>query len=176
MHLKQLSAGSRLKEGCHINRSLLTFGTVMQELSKGRQGHVNYGDHKPNTLSLDFINYVEAEVSRLKQRLRQEVASATPAAVSGLPINEIPDLFASTYSDVPLLDLQPKEILGLRWPEQSGKLLGLIVSSLRALDGATPHDCSEPRRRPQSARKIAFALDKEPISHQFKWRLPFVLF
>ncbi|WJZ87391.1 hypothetical protein VitviT2T_006775 [Vitis vinifera] len=113
----RLSAGPRLKEGCHINRSLLTLGAVTRELSKGRQGHVNYGDPKPNTLSLDFINYVEAEVSRLKQRLRQEVASASPAAVSGLPINDIPDLFTSTYSDVPLLDLQPKEILGLRWPE-----------------------------------------------------------
>ena len=100
---------------------------------------------KPNTPSLDFINYVEAEVSRLKQRLRQEVASATPAAVSGLPIDNIPDLFASTYSDVPLHDLQSKEITGLKWPEQSGKLLGLIVNSPRALDGATPQDCFEPR-------------------------------
>ena len=27
-----LSAGSRLKEGCHINRSLLTLGTVIRKL------------------------------------------------------------------------------------------------------------------------------------------------
>ncbi|KAH7849834.1 hypothetical protein Vadar_023611 [Vaccinium darrowii] len=41
-----LSAGSRLKEGCHINRSLLTLGTVIRKLSKGRNVHVPYRDSK----------------------------------------------------------------------------------------------------------------------------------
>ncbi|KAI4300075.1 hypothetical protein L6164_033492 [Bauhinia variegata] len=41
-----LSGGARLKEGCHINRSLLTLGTVIRKLSKGRQGHINYRDSK----------------------------------------------------------------------------------------------------------------------------------
>ncbi|KAF8364837.1 hypothetical protein HHK36_033184 [Tetracentron sinense] len=63
-----LSAGARLKEGCHINRSLLTLGTVIRKLSysgmettmlsvnyaynamigcsKGRTGHVPYRDSK----------------------------------------------------------------------------------------------------------------------------------
>ncbi|KAJ4838094.1 hypothetical protein Tsubulata_022157 [Turnera subulata] len=41
-----LSSGARLKEGCHINRSLLTLGTVIRKLSKGRQGHINYRDSK----------------------------------------------------------------------------------------------------------------------------------
>ncbi|CAK9315931.1 unnamed protein product [Citrullus colocynthis] len=41
-----LSAGTRLKEGCHINRSLLTLGTVIRKLSKGRNGHINYRDSK----------------------------------------------------------------------------------------------------------------------------------
>ncbi|ESQ44828.1 hypothetical protein EUTSA_v10003349mg [Eutrema salsugineum] len=41
-----LSAGKRLKEGCHINRSLLTLGTVIRKLSKGRNGHVPYRDSK----------------------------------------------------------------------------------------------------------------------------------
>ncbi|KAL3621299.1 hypothetical protein CASFOL_036211 [Castilleja foliolosa] len=41
-----LSAGQRLKEGCHINRSLLTLSTVIRKLSKGRNGHVNYRDSK----------------------------------------------------------------------------------------------------------------------------------
>ncbi|XP_020241611.1 kinesin-like protein KIN-7F isoform X2 [Asparagus officinalis] len=40
------TAGSRLKEGCHINRSLLTLGTVIRKLSKGRNGHVPYRDSK----------------------------------------------------------------------------------------------------------------------------------
>ncbi|XP_041014818.1 kinesin-like protein KIN-7E isoform X2 [Juglans microcarpa x Juglans regia] len=41
-----LSAGARLKEGCHINRSLLTLGTVIRKLSKGKHGHINYRDSK----------------------------------------------------------------------------------------------------------------------------------
>ncbi|KAL8244505.1 hypothetical protein R6Q59_010763 [Mikania micrantha] len=46
-----------------------------------------------------------------------------------------------------------------KWPEQSEELLGLIVNSLRTLDGA---GCPEPRRRPHSAKKIALVLDKAP--------------
>lgn len=49
-----------------------------------------------------------------------------------------------------------------KWPEQSEELLGLIVNSLRALDGAVPQGCPEPRRRPQSASKIALVLDRAP--------------
>ncbi|XP_058098748.1 kinesin-like protein KIN-7F isoform X2 [Magnolia sinica] len=41
-----LSAGTRLKEGCHINRSLLTLGTVIRKLSKGRGAHIPYRDSK----------------------------------------------------------------------------------------------------------------------------------
>ncbi|XP_061338278.1 kinesin-like protein KIN-7G [Gastrolobium bilobum] len=40
------SAGTRLKEGSHINRSLLTLGTVIRKLSKGRNGHIPFRDSK----------------------------------------------------------------------------------------------------------------------------------
>ncbi|KAL9662385.1 hypothetical protein QQ045_027218 [Rhodiola kirilowii] len=40
------SVGARLKEGSHINRSLLTLGTVIRKLSKGRTGHIPYRDSK----------------------------------------------------------------------------------------------------------------------------------
>ncbi|XP_051202775.1 kinesin-like protein KIN-7H isoform X2 [Lolium perenne] len=40
------SAGMRLKEGSHINRSLLTLGKVVRQLSKGRSGHIPYRDSK----------------------------------------------------------------------------------------------------------------------------------
>nr|XP_034889651.1 kinesin-like protein KIN-7G isoform X1 [Populus alba] len=43
---QSLSAGMRLKEGCHINRSLLTLGTVIRKLSKGKNGHVPFRDSK----------------------------------------------------------------------------------------------------------------------------------
>jgi centromeric protein E len=39
--------GARLKEGCHINRSLLTLSTVIRKLSGGkRNGHIPYRDSK----------------------------------------------------------------------------------------------------------------------------------
>ncbi|KAL2346083.1 hypothetical protein Fmac_000083 [Flemingia macrophylla] len=50
-----LSAGSRLKEGCHINKSLLTLGTVIRKLSKGRQGHINYRDSKLTRILQPFL-------------------------------------------------------------------------------------------------------------------------
>ncbi|KAK4384501.1 Kinesin-like protein KIN-7G [Sesamum angolense] len=43
---QSLSAGRRLKEGCHINCSLLTLGTVIRKLSKERNGHIPYRDSK----------------------------------------------------------------------------------------------------------------------------------
>ncbi|CAL5328155.1 unnamed protein product [Camellia sinensis] len=43
---QSLSVGTRLKEGCHINRSLLTLGTVICKLSKGRNEHVPFRDSK----------------------------------------------------------------------------------------------------------------------------------
>ncbi|CAI5535416.1 unnamed protein product, partial [Closterium sp. Naga37s-1] len=42
-------AGTRLKEGCHINRSLLTLATVIRKLSTGsraKAGHIPYRDSK----------------------------------------------------------------------------------------------------------------------------------
>eukprot|EP01018_Ginkgo_biloba_P039375 Gb_04377 [translate_table: standard] len=46
---QSLPAGVRLKEGCHINRSLLTLGTVIRKLSgsnKHKNGHIPYRDSK----------------------------------------------------------------------------------------------------------------------------------
>lgn len=41
-----LSAGTRLREGSHINRSLLTLGSVIRKLSKESNGHIPYRDSK----------------------------------------------------------------------------------------------------------------------------------
>ncbi|XP_057477174.1 uncharacterized protein LOC130764897 [Actinidia eriantha] len=75
--------------------------------------------------------------------------------VPGLPICP-PETSAAGSSENAFLRSKTK------WPEQSEELLGLIVNSLRALDGAVPQGCPEPRRRPQSAQKIALVLDKAP--------------
>ncbi|XP_073389362.1 uncharacterized protein [Physcomitrium patens] len=52
--------------------------------------------------------------------------------------------------------------LKAKWPEQSDELLGLIVNSLRAVEGAVAQGGPEPRRRPQSAQKITVVLEKAP--------------
>ncbi|CAL9774068.1 unnamed protein product [Musa acuminata subsp. burmannicoides] len=49
------SASNRLKEGCHINRSLLTLGTVIRKLSKGRTGHIPYRDSKLTRILQPFL-------------------------------------------------------------------------------------------------------------------------
>ncbi|GAA0157495.1 hypothetical protein LIER_14750 [Lithospermum erythrorhizon] len=41
-----LSPGVHLKEGCHINSSLLTLGSVIRRLSKGKHRHIPYRDSK----------------------------------------------------------------------------------------------------------------------------------
>ncbi|KAI9118075.1 hypothetical protein K1719_010407 [Acacia pycnantha] len=41
-----LTKGTRLREGGHINRSLLALGTVIRKLSKERNGHIPYRDSK----------------------------------------------------------------------------------------------------------------------------------
>ncbi|XP_054788631.1 uncharacterized protein LOC129294355 isoform X2 [Prosopis cineraria] len=75
-------------------------------------------------------------------------------ALPGQPI--FPPETSAVVSENPSFRSKPK------WPEQSEELLGLIVNSLRTLDGAVPQGCPEPRRRPQSARKISVVLDKAP--------------
>ncbi|XP_074586712.1 kinesin-like protein KIN-7J [Curcuma longa] len=49
------SSGVRVKEGCHINRSLLTLGKVIRQLSKGRSGHIPYRDSKLTRILQPFL-------------------------------------------------------------------------------------------------------------------------
>ncbi|XP_042471328.1 kinesin-like protein KIN-7J isoform X1 [Zingiber officinale] len=49
------SSGVRVKEGCHINRSLLTLGKVIRQLSKGRNGHIPYRDSKLTRILQPFL-------------------------------------------------------------------------------------------------------------------------
>ncbi|GMJ07893.1 hypothetical protein like AT5G66310 [Hibiscus trionum] len=103
-----LSAGARLKEGCHINRSLLTLGTVIRKLSRGRNGHIPFRDSKltprthveqsRNTLLFAScakevttnaqVNVVVSDKTLVKQlqrelaRLENELRNAQTASVS----------------------------------------------------------------------------------------------
>ncbi|KAH9297298.1 hypothetical protein KI387_028980, partial [Taxus chinensis] len=86
---------------------------------------------------------------------------STPESVGKaavLPASSPPDSTAHEPSGLNTSNQTQKT----KWPEQSDELLGLIVNSLRALDGAVPQGCPEPRRRPQSAQKIAVVLERAP--------------
>lgn len=62
-----------------------------------------------------------------KQRRRQEAASsAASASVAGISIGDTPDPLASNYGDVPLLDLQSKEVTGLKWTD-----IGALTEDLK---------------------------------------------
>ncbi|KAI3506122.1 hypothetical protein L1887_28478 [Cichorium endivia] len=101
-----------------------------------------------------------------------EISTASAVQSSDMNGNGIPEKpFTATATGQPFCPPETcaassSESSSLRsktkWPEQSEELLGLIVNSLRALDGAVPQGCPEPRRRPQSAQKISLVLDKAP--------------
>lgn len=61
-----------------------------------------------------------------KQRRRQEAASAASASVAGISVGDTPDPLASNYGDVPLLDLQSKEVTGLKWTD-----IGALTEDLK---------------------------------------------
>ncbi|KAL0386919.1 UNVERIFIED_CONTAM: Kinesin-like protein KIN-7F [Sesamum radiatum] len=64
-----LSVGQRLKEGCHINRSLLTLGTVIRKLSCAKEVSTNA---KVNVVMSDkaLVKHLQKEVARLESELR----------------------------------------------------------------------------------------------------------
>ncbi|KAG2408779.1 Kinesin-like protein [Vigna angularis] len=63
------SAGTRLKEGCHINRSLLTLGTVIRKLSCAKEVTTNA---KVNVVMSDklLVKQLQKELARLESELK----------------------------------------------------------------------------------------------------------
>ncbi|KAJ9702253.1 hypothetical protein PVL29_004137 [Vitis rotundifolia] len=63
-----------------------------------------------------------------KQRRREEAAAAAAASasVAGISIGDTPDPLASNYGDVPLVDLQSKEVTGLKWTD-----IGALTEDLK---------------------------------------------
>ncbi|GLJ50491.1 hypothetical protein SUGI_1075860 [Cryptomeria japonica] len=76
-----------------------------------------------------------------------------------LPASSPPDSTAHEPSGLN----NSKQMQKMKWLEQLDELLGLIINSLRALDGAVPKGCPEPKRRPQSTQEIALILERAPI-------------
>ncbi|KAG2652680.1 hypothetical protein PVAP13_1NG372300 [Panicum virgatum] len=79
-----LSAGTRLKEGCHINRSLLALGTVIRKLSMGSNAHIPYRDSK-----LTRILQPSLGVARLESELRQPASNSSLEALVKEKDNQI---------------------------------------------------------------------------------------
>ncbi|CAA0812823.1 P-loop containing nucleoside triphosphate hydrolases superfamily protein [Striga hermonthica] len=118
--------GVRLKEGSHINKSLMTLGTVIKKLSEGAEsqgGHVPYRDSKltrilqpalggnANTAIICNITLAQIHADETKSSL--QFASRALRVTNCAHVNEI-------LTDAALLKRQKKEIEELR-----AKLLGL---------------------------------------------------
>ncbi|GAB4851741.1 hypothetical protein Ancab_031143 [Ancistrocladus abbreviatus] len=112
--------GVRLKEGSHINKSLMTLGTVIKKLSEGAEsqgGHVPYRDSKltrilqpalggnSNTAIICNITLAQIHVEETKSSL--QFASRALHVTNCARVNEI-------LTDAALLKRQKKEIEELR--------------------------------------------------------------
>ncbi|XP_027337202.1 kinesin-like protein KIN-7O [Abrus precatorius] len=117
--------GVRLKEGSHINKSLMTLGTVIKKLSEGAEGqggHVPYRDSKltrilqpalggnANTAIICNITLAQIHTDETKSSL--QFASRALRVTNCAQVNEI-------LTDAALLKRQKKEIEELR-----AKLMG----------------------------------------------------
>ncbi|KAL5812063.1 hypothetical protein ACOSQ3_027013 [Xanthoceras sorbifolium] len=112
--------GVRLKEGSHINKSLMTLGTVIKKLSEGAEsqgGHVPYRDSKltrilqpalggnANTAIICNITLAQIHADETKSSL--QFASRAKCVTNCARVNEI-------LTDAALLKRQKKEIEELR--------------------------------------------------------------
>ncbi|KAH9606325.1 hypothetical protein KSS87_023132 [Heliosperma pusillum] len=112
--------GVRLKEGSHINKSLMTLGTVIKKLSEGAEGqggHVPYRDSKltrilqpalggnANTAIICNITLAQIHADETKSSL--QFASRALRVTNCAQVNEI-------LTDAALLKRQKKEIEELR--------------------------------------------------------------
>ncbi|KAK9079979.1 hypothetical protein SSX86_001654 [Deinandra increscens subsp. villosa] len=138
---------------------------IMVECCQPLTSEDDYSDRA----SPDDIFHPEPSQLHVNDRLDSGIDDiSTPSAVQSSDVNGN-HTSLKTYGFCPLDSCTvatSSENASLRsktkWPEDSEELLGLIVNSLRALDGAVPQGCAEPRRRPNSAKKIALVLDKAP--------------
>ncbi|XP_042515640.1 kinesin-like protein KIN-7O isoform X2 [Macadamia integrifolia] len=112
--------GVRLKEGSHINKSLMTLGTVIKKLSEGAEsqgGHVPYRDSKltrilqpalgGNANTAIICNITLAQVHSDETKSSLQFASRALRVTNCARVNEI-------LTDAALLKRQKKEIEGLR--------------------------------------------------------------
>ncbi|CAH9068847.1 unnamed protein product [Cuscuta epithymum] len=112
--------GVRLKEGSHINKSLMTLGTVIKKLSEGAEsqgGHVPYRDSKltrilqpalggnANTAIICNITLAQVHADETKSSL--QFASRALRVTNSVHVNEV-------LTDAALLKRQKKEIEELR--------------------------------------------------------------
>ncbi|EPS70558.1 hypothetical protein M569_04200, partial [Genlisea aurea] len=123
---KSGAEGVRLKEGSHINKSLMTLGTVIKKLSEGAEsqgGHVPYRDSKltrilqpalgGNANTAIICNITLAQIHADETKCSLQFASRALRVTNCAHVNEI-------LSDAALLKRQKQEIEKLR-----AKLQGL---------------------------------------------------
>nr|GEU34745.1 hypothetical protein [Tanacetum cinerariifolium] len=109
-----LSAGQRLKEGCHINSSLLTLSIVVQKLSKGKHDHVNHRDSKLTHILLPCVggNARTAIICSLSPAREQAFVKRLQKEMEGLE-NELRPPAPDNSALLKKKDQQIDKVLGL---------------------------------------------------------------
>ncbi|OAY65182.1 Kinesin-related protein 4, partial [Ananas comosus] len=170
--------GVRLKEGSHINKSLMTLGTVIKKLSEGAEsqgGHVPYRDSKltrilqpalggnANTAIICNITLAQVHADETKSSL--QFASRALRVTNCVCVNEI-------LTDAALLKRQRKEIEELRakllsshsehWEEEILNLRNTLLQSelekeriALELEEEKKAKAHRERRLQEQAKKIA---------------------
>uniref|UniRef100_A0A2N9I0Z4 Kinesin-like protein n=1 Tax=Fagus sylvatica TaxID=28930 RepID=A0A2N9I0Z4_FAGSY len=117
--------GVRLKEGSHINKSLMTLGTVIKKLSEGAEsqgGHVPYRDSKltrilqpalgGNSNTAIICNITLAQIHADETKSSLQFASRALRVTNCARVNEF--VSCQILTDAALLKRQKKEIEELR--------------------------------------------------------------
>ncbi|KAL4580138.1 hypothetical protein LXL04_016319 [Taraxacum kok-saghyz] len=139
--------GVRLKEGSHINKSLMTLGTVIKKLSEGAEsqgGHVPYRDSKLTRILQPALGG-NANTAIICNITLAQFASRALRVTNCVHVNEI-------LTDAALLKRQKKEIEELRaklQPLASDSMKNMKPEDLRRaaeqLKSTQPDEMAEPR-------------------------------
>lgn len=140
------TTGQALKEGSYINKSLLTLGTVIANLSEGKLQHIPYRNSKltrllatalggnAKTCVITCISPASGNLAESLNTLR--FASRAKRVVNHVQKNEIMDMKTLTNK----LALQLTEIEGLRAQLEMARQIGYVPDEEEANSGETIRD------------------------------------
>ncbi|KAK6124670.1 hypothetical protein DH2020_041592 [Rehmannia glutinosa] len=169
--------GVRLKEGSHINKSLMTLGTVIKKLSEGAEsqgGHVPYRDSKltrilqpalggnANTAIICNITLAQIHADETKSSL--QFASRALRVTNCAHVNEI-------LTDAALLKRQKKEIEELRGKLQSElerERMALELEEEKRAQAEREKRLQEQAKKIENLSSMVFCANREETTGVYK--------